>query len=129
MTMSTTTAPARDLLLAAADDFQAGLSAAEPARLVELRRVARERFGELGIPTTRLEEWRFTNVAPIARSGFRPAGDFTEVDPRAIARYQYDDCLQIGLVNGRFVDDLTRLDGLPDGVVVCSMADALELYP
>jgi len=116
-------------LLAAADDFQAGRSVAEPARLVEMRRAARERFGELGIPTTRLEEWRFTNVAPIARSGFRPAGDFDEVDPRAIARYQYDDCLQIGLINGRFSAGLTRLDGLPDGVVACSMADALELYP
>ena len=124
-----TTAPTQDLLLAAADDFQAGRSVAEPARLVEMRRTARERFGELGIPTTRLEEWRFTNVAPIARSGFRPAGDFDEVDPRAIARYQYDDCLQIGLINGRFSAGLTRLDGLPDGVVACSMADALELYP
>lgn len=127
--MSMTTVPTQDLLLAAADDFQAGLSAAEPPRLAELRRTARERFGELGIPTTRLEEWRFTNVAPISRHGFRPATDFEEVDPQAIARYRYDGCLQIGLINGRFSQSLTNLDGLPEGVVACSMADALELYP
>ena len=33
----------------------------------ELREVAFQRFAELGFPTTRDEEWRFTNVAPIAR--------------------------------------------------------------
>ena len=32
-----------------------------------LREAAFERFAELGFPTTHDEEWRFTNVAPIAR--------------------------------------------------------------
>ena len=31
-----------------------------------LREAAFQRFAELGFPTTRDEEWRFTNVAPIA---------------------------------------------------------------
>jgi len=33
----------------------------------ELREAAFQRFSELGFPTTHEEEWRFTNVAPIAR--------------------------------------------------------------
>jgi cysteine desulfurase/selenocysteine lyase len=32
-----------------------------------------ERFLELGFPTTRLEAWKYTNVAPISRLTFRPA--------------------------------------------------------
>ncbi len=36
-----------------------------------LRRAGFERFAELGFPTTHNEEWRFTNVAPIARTQFR----------------------------------------------------------
>jgi len=36
-----------------------------------LREAAFERFAKLGFPTTREEEWRFTNVAPIARSSFQ----------------------------------------------------------
>src|SRR6201981_75750 len=36
-----------------------------------LRDGAFERFAELGFPTTHNEEWRFTNVAPIARAAFR----------------------------------------------------------
>ena len=32
------------------------------------------RFAELGFPTTHDEEWRFTNVAPIARTDLRTGG-------------------------------------------------------
>jgi Fe-S cluster assembly protein SufD len=35
-----------------------------------LREAAFQRFVELGFPTTHEEEWRFTNVAPIARARF-----------------------------------------------------------
>jgi Fe-S cluster assembly protein SufD len=46
--------------------------AAEPW-LQQLRETAFQRFAELGFPTTHDEEWRFTNVAPIARTSFRVA--------------------------------------------------------
>jgi len=48
-------------------------TAQEPAApwLQELRDRAFHRFAELGFPTARNEEWRFTNVAPIARTNFR----------------------------------------------------------
>src|SRR6266568_2206298 len=36
----------------------------------ELREAAFRRFAELGFPTTHDEEWRFTNVAPVARTRF-----------------------------------------------------------
>jgi len=35
-----------------------------------LREAAFQRFVELGFPTTHDEEWRFTNVAPIARTSW-----------------------------------------------------------
>jgi Fe-S cluster assembly protein SufD len=45
----------------------------EPQRpwIQRLREAAFQRFSELGFPTTHDEEWRFTNVAPIARATFR----------------------------------------------------------
>jgi Fe-S cluster assembly protein SufD len=39
--------------------------------LQELREGAFERFAQAGFPTTHDEEWRFTNVAPIARTEFK----------------------------------------------------------
>jgi Fe-S cluster assembly protein SufD len=38
--------------------------------LQELRNSAFQRFAELGFPNTHNEEWRFTSVAPIARTNF-----------------------------------------------------------
>ena len=43
------------------------------AWLLPIRKAAMARFAELGFPTTRDEEWRYTNVAPIARGTFEPA--------------------------------------------------------
>jgi len=40
------------------------------ADLSELRKFAAEQFEARGFPTTRDEEWRFTNVAPIVKSSF-----------------------------------------------------------
>jgi Fe-S cluster assembly protein SufD len=53
------------------------LPKAEPW-LQELRERAFARFAEVGFPTTHDEEWRFTNVAPIARSNFRVASGTTD---------------------------------------------------
>ena len=35
-----------------------------------IREEARQRFSDLGFPTTHDEDWRFTSVAPIARTSF-----------------------------------------------------------
>ena len=47
---------------------------AAPAALQTLRQNAMEHFSRLGFPTTRMEEWRFTSVEPIARRPFTLAG-------------------------------------------------------
>ena len=52
----------------------AGFTNQPPAApwLQTLRDAAFARFAKLGFPTTHDEEWRFTNVAPIARTTFVP---------------------------------------------------------
>ena len=127
--MTVSSSSATDPFLAGVDEFQGSLDLAEPGRLFELRREARARYMELGIPTTRLEAWRFTNIAPIARRSFTLAADLEGVSSESIEDYRYPECLQVALVNGRFAPELSDLDGLPEGVVVMSLADALDLCP
>src|SRR5512135_3163640 len=38
-----------------------------------IRKEAVRRFAEVGFPTTRDEEWRFTNIAPIRSTQFQPS--------------------------------------------------------
>jgi Fe-S cluster assembly protein SufD len=54
--------------------------------LAELREKAGESFDKLGFPTTHDEDWRFTNVAPIARTKWtRPVGQYTSVGPGRVS--------------------------------------------
>ena len=62
----------RSPFLAAYDDFARGL-AAQPEAVRQLRRRGREVFDDLGLPNTRQEEWRKTNVAALGRTPFRRA--------------------------------------------------------
>ena len=41
--------------------------------LQRLRANAMERFAELGFPSVKDEEWKYTNVAPLAAIDFKPA--------------------------------------------------------
>src|SRR2546421_3352092 len=43
-----------------------------PAWVFPLRKAGLARFAELGFPTLKDEDWRFTNVAPIAKLPFKP---------------------------------------------------------
>ena len=55
-------------------EFQQQRSGREwPAWVVRLRESAFDRFEQLGFPTTAAEDWKYTNVAPIARTAFEPA--------------------------------------------------------
>jgi Fe-S cluster assembly protein SufD len=43
-------------------------------RIGLLRQAAFARFSELGLPTTKEEEWKYTNLAPLGQVHFEPAG-------------------------------------------------------
>src|SRR5690606_21078461 len=93
--------------------------------LQEIRDKAAARFAALGFPTTRDEEWRFTNVAPIASTEFRPASS-VNVAVESIDALPYGNLpFRIALVNGRFSAELSRLENLPDGVRAGSLAAAV----
>lgn len=91
----------------------------EPARLRELRGEAWERFRSLGFPTTKHEEWKYTNVAPIARAAFRTAQSREPASPPLAGM----DGPRLVFVNGRFHPGLS-LRALPKGVRAGSLREA-----
>jgi Fe-S cluster assembly protein SufD len=54
--------------------FAANGASGAPEWLRSLRERAIARFAEVGFPSTRLEQWRFTNVQPIAETPFTLSG-------------------------------------------------------
>lgn len=101
-----------------------------PTWLREIREGAIARFTELGFPTTRQEEWRFTSVAPIVETPFSlarsPASRLPP--PEAIARLlpRAATSRRIVFVDGHYAAALSRVADLPAGVQAGSLAAALE---
>jgi len=95
-----------------------------------LRKSGIARFAELGFPTTSQEDWRFTNVAPIAELPFKPALESArqKVDADRFREFPLVDLPAIRLVflNGHFAPALSDSPALPAGTVVTSLAQALE---
>ncbi|MBI1388527.1 MAG: Fe-S cluster assembly protein SufD [bacterium] len=126
---STTNAQdARAFYLSSFDSLSKQSFVNEPAWLHEIRRGAIERFNELGFPHTRLEEWRFTNVRAIAETEYELAAQAGEYPAEAFeaVRLPQLDAWRIVLVDGVFSAELSSLRGLPEGVRVQSLAQALE---
>jgi len=88
------------------------------------------RFRDRGFPTTRDEEWKFTNVAPLAAIPFRPtsASDGTvsvtlaQVEPFLFDAIEH----QSVVVNGRLSQALSGRATLPEGVVVRGLSQDLR---
>ncbi len=103
---------------------------AGPAWLDARRRQAIDRFAALGFPTTRDEEYRFTNVAAIASTVFERA-ETERIDASAIRDHLYgaETAAELVFVNGRFAEALSSLDRVPRGAMVTSLAHALRTSP
>jgi len=92
-----------------------------------LRSEAIQRFTEIGFPKTHWEDWRFTNVSPIARRRFRrPAKSLPKVPAATLARLTWEAAATLVFVDGRFVPELSQRGELPEGVYCGSLAEALD---
>lgn len=96
----------------------------EATWLRDLRGRAIARFAELGFPTTRHEEWKYTDTRPIAAF---ETGDAPSPNGHAsVEKWQLDGAHRLVFLAGRFAPELSQLQALPDGVTVCSLAEALS---
>ncbi len=112
------------------DDFEAfdrARSGHEPASVGAIRRRAIERFAELGFPSIRQEDWRFTNVAPIARREFhRPEPGAGEVGRREVEPWLFESArAHLVFVDGRLRPELSNTEKLPSGTVLGGLGDAM----
>jgi Fe-S cluster assembly protein SufD len=103
--MSTTLqqAPATDAYLTTFSALEGDLARHSSPAVQRLRKAAIARFGEIGFPTARNEDWKFTNLGPVVRTSFvLPPAD---------------------------VGQVSNLPSVPDGVLLMSLAEALQKHP
>ncbi len=93
-----------------------------------LREEAFRRFLELGFPTNRDEDWKFTNVSPLAQTPFIPPPEgranvtLADIEPFIFPGLNGS---RVVFVNGRYSPELSFLRALPNGVTFANIARAL----
>ncbi|MFZ1073275.1 MAG: Fe-S cluster assembly protein SufD [Verrucomicrobiia bacterium] len=104
----------------------------EPSWLLPLRKAGMARFAGLGFPTLHDEDWRFTNVAPLARLPFKPVFapvradvTFDDLNQFSFSRIKWR---RLVFVDGHYCQGFT--DGLPrletEGYEIQSLRGALK---
>jgi Fe-S cluster assembly protein SufD len=97
-----------------------------------LRKAAMARFNEVGYPGRREEEWRFTNVDPIAKTRFSLAArieDPSSIEAATQFSFGRDAVSELVFINGHYTPQLSKLGKLPRGVKVQSLTETFSANP
>ncbi len=103
----------------------------QPAWLRALREDAFTRFCQTGFPTTKDEDWRFTNVSAISQTSFTLSPHAEEqISTADLQRFQIPGAAcRLVFVNGRFAPQLSSPGSLPHGVKAGSLAAEIAENP
>src|SRR3954465_11181032 len=97
----------------------------EPERVRRIRAQAAERFNTLGWPTTRLEEWKYTSLAPLVAIDWKidlrqPEGS----DP--LPPFGDRPIAELAFYNGGLHTNRTTLANEHPGIRILPMREAME---
>jgi Fe-S cluster assembly protein SufD len=121
--------PLYQAVLDAFDGHPAADRNGEPDFLVAARQQAMAHFREMGFPTTRVEDWKYTNLGPFLREGYQVDGLAEDTLPPAPALLAAAtvpglECYQVVLRNGRYLADTGA--PLPPFVKVRRLSEARQ---
>jgi Fe-S cluster assembly protein SufD len=117
--------------LATFDEFDKVAVGAGLRWLSKLRQDAFAQFAKTGFPSTSDEDWRFTNVTPIAKADFQlaPKRAYPALREQLQSYEIAGSACRFVFVNGYFAPGLSVISDLPKGVVVASLAQQIAKKP
>ena len=132
-TMLHTIEEKKNWYLANFEVFEKDLNGEATSHIHTIRKDAIARFAEVGFPTTRDEEWKYTDVSPLVRVPFkpvlgRPRDSLTlrEIDQFLVPGRAKLELNRLVCVNGHFSETLSSMASLPPGVRMGSLAAAMK---
>ena len=123
-----------DQYLAAYESHERNGFSNDPQWAREIRKAAIASFQQVGLPTTRRgnEEWKYTDVRPIARAAFQPGVEpSTKVESADLDRFSFGEQSwpRLVFVDGSYSAELSLISQLPSGVTVANLAEAMTSQP
>ncbi len=110
------------------NSFERSLNGEKSSELHLLRKDALNSFSSLSFPTTKDEEWKYTNIAPLLRYNFTPASPEINISAEEVQKFLFDELEHslIVFVNGFYSEKLSKIKDLPDGIIIKSLAKAFK---
>ena len=99
----------------------------EPSWLRAFRENSFELFQAVGFPSVEEEEWKYTNVAAIARTNLTPVihANGTKLTRESLRPWMYDEApVRLVFVDGVFRRDLSSIGELANEVIAIDLEDA-----
>ncbi len=123
----------KDWYLKSFEKFESSLNGEMASDIHKVRKDAITAFAEMDFPTTKNEDWKYTNIEPILNYNFIPAERKTKLNPEDISKY-----LIAGLkakilvfINGQFSEKLSSLNHDIEklGIKIDSLANMVKNTP
>ncbi len=113
--------------LAQFDQLQKDLNGKSQEEIHRVRRRAIDQLALAGFPTTKDEEWKYTDIRPLLKTDFEFSNSST-VTESDIENYRINglDSYQLVFINGNFRKDLSMRDDLPGNIQISPLHDYLE---
>ena len=129
-TKSKPVARPHEQVLGAFEEFERGGHETSPSWLQALHKGGIAHFSDLGFPTTDHEEWRFTNVTPIARTPWSLAESPRKVSEKELGALLFPGVhgKRVVFVDGYFSKELSSKDltGGPQSLRIQNLHDAVR---
>ncbi len=112
-------------------ELKPALPGADSDWLANLRDDGADAFRQRGFPGSKVEDWRYTSLAPLTKSAFdwrEPEATLDAEQLPALVFGREASC-RLVLVNGRLSRDLSAVAGLPDGATLMGFAEAADQSP
>jgi Fe-S cluster assembly protein SufD len=111
--------------------FEKSAASHNLAWLKKLRQDGFARFSEVGFPTTRDEDWRFTNPGAISKTAFHLVRNGHSLpSAKDLEKFQIPGVgAKLVFVDGRFAEKLSSIGPLPAGVTVGNLAAEIARDP
>ena len=123
----------KETLLSLYEEKKNFISQDDSSYTSEIRTKGFEKFQELSLPDRKNELWKHTDLSEVLKNDFTKYLDPSETGQDLdfmfsceIHNFQTD---QVSFLNGWHVTRGSRISTLPDGVIICSLKEALGKYP
>jgi Fe-S cluster assembly protein SufD len=115
------------------NDLESRLNGQKSTDLHQLRKRALRSFQDLGYPTTKHEEWKYTNVSSLINYNFEISDSYSsgKIGQKNIKKFQFnglaDRCLVF--VNGHFSSGLSNTKGITENIEILSLKKVIDKNP